>query len=100
MSEPSRIIAITGTALTPVEEFRARLAELIEENEGFRNGLVEVNETLSTAVTIHQSGDLVQAESGYRRILSKLPNHPHALHMLGIIELQRGNVQSAINLIR
>jgi tetratricopeptide (TPR) repeat protein len=84
----------------PVEEFRAKLAHLFEENAGFRNQLTELSETLSTAVTTHKSGDLGQAEAGYRGILTKLPNHPQALHMLGVIELQRGNVQSAIALIR
>ena len=101
MSEPARATAIPSAALRgPAEEFRARLAQLIEENESFRNQLTELSETLSTAVTTHRSGDLVQAEAGYRGILTKLPNQPQALHMLGVIELQRGNVQYAIDLIR
>jgi tetratricopeptide (TPR) repeat protein len=101
MSEPARATVVPGAAPRgPVEEFRAQLAQLIEENEGFRNQLTELSETLSTAVTTHRSGDLAHAEAGYRGILTKLPNHPHALHMLGVIELQRGNVQSAIDLIR
>jgi len=93
MSEPARAIAMPSAA---VEEFRAKLLHLIEENESFRNQLTELSETLSTAVTTHRSGDLVQAEARYRGMLTKLPNHPQALHMLGVIELQRGNVQSAI----
>lgn len=100
MSEPSRATAVKSAALNPVEEFRARLLQLIEENEGFRSQLTELSETLSTAVATHKSGDLAEAESGYRRILSKIPNHPQALHMQGVIELQRGNVQLAIDLIR
>jgi tetratricopeptide (TPR) repeat protein len=101
MSEPARATATPGVApVGPVEEFRARLMKLIEENEGFRNQVTELSETLSTATNTHRSGDLVQAEAEYRGILTKLPNHPHALHMLGIIELQRGNALSAIDLIR
>jgi tetratricopeptide (TPR) repeat protein len=100
MSEPSRVTAMKSAALGPIEEFRARLAQLIEENESFRTQLTEISETLSTAVTTHKSGDLVQAEAGYRSILTRLPNHPQALHMLGAIELQRGNVPLAIDLIR
>src|SRR5262249_10168343 len=96
----SRAIAMTNAALNPVREFRAMLAQLIDENEHFRNGLAEVNKTFSTAVTTHKSGDLAQAEAGYRSILTKLPNHPQTLHMLGVIEFQRGNAQSAIDLIR
>jgi tetratricopeptide (TPR) repeat protein len=101
MSMPAQAAAQPSAPLRgPVEEFRAQLAQLFEENEGFRNQVTELSESLSTAVTTHKSGDLVQAEAGYRRILSKLPNHPQALHMLGAIELQRGNVQPAIDLIR
>jgi tetratricopeptide (TPR) repeat protein len=97
MSEPAPATAMPNAA---AEEFRAKLLQLFEENEGFRNQLTDLSETLSTAVTTHKSGDLVQAETGYRGILTKLPDHPQALHMLGVIELQRGNVQSAIDLIR
>ena len=118
MSEPARATAMPGAALRPaVEAFRARLPQLIEKNEGFReqltrlaqlidgnedfrNQLAELTETLSTAVGTHTSGDLDQAEAAYRRILTELPNHPQALHMLGVIELQRGNIESAIDLIR
>ncbi|MGE5157173.1 MAG: tetratricopeptide repeat-containing sulfotransferase family protein [Gemmatimonas sp.] len=91
---------MTSAALNPVEEFRARLCRLMQDNEGFRTQLSEISETLSTAVSTHRSGDLVQAEAGYRRVLAKLPDHPQALHMLGAIELQRGNAQSAVDLIR
>jgi tetratricopeptide (TPR) repeat protein len=100
MSESSPATTATSAALNPVEEFRARLAQLIEENEGFRNQLTEISEALSSAVAVHKSGDLAQAEAGYRRVLAKLPNHPQALHMLGGIELQRGNAQCAVDLIR
>jgi tetratricopeptide (TPR) repeat protein len=96
----SRATGLKAVAPNPVEEFRARLAQLMQENQGFREQLTEINETLSTAITTHKSGDLVEAEAGYRRILKRLPNHPQALHMLGAIELQRGNVQGAIDLIR
>ena len=101
MSEPAQATATPGAPrMGPVEEFRAKLAHLFEENEGFRNQLTELSETLSTAVATHKSGDRVEAEAKYRGILTKAPNHPRALHMLGLIELQRGNAQSAIDLIR
>ena len=118
MSDPAQAAAMPSAALRPaIEAFRAwlpqlveknegfrpqlmLLAQLIEGNEGFRKQLVELTETLSTAVDTHTSGDLDQAEAGCRRILAELPNHPQVLHRLGIIEAQRGNVQSAIDLIR
>jgi tetratricopeptide (TPR) repeat protein len=100
MSERSGTTSMTVAVLKPVEEFRAKLAQVIDDNGGFRSLLSEVSEALSTAVTAHKSGDLDQAEAGYRSILTKAPYHPQALHMLGTIELQRGHVQSAIDLIR
>src|SRR5262245_51728455 len=116
MSEPARATAMPSGALRPaVEALRALLPQLIEksggfreqltrlaqliEGEDFRNQLTELTETFSTAVGTLTSGDLDQAEAAYRRILTELPNHPQALHMLGVIELQRGNVQPAIDLI-
>ena len=90
MSEPARATPTSAPASNgPIEEFRAQLAQLFESNENFRDQLTELSESLSTAITTHKSGDLVQAEAGYRSILKKLPNHPQALHMLGAIELQR-----------
>ena len=77
-----------------------RLTQLIDGNEGFRAQLAGLTENLSIAVGSHTSGDLDQAEACYRRILTELPNNAQALHMLGVIELQRGKIGSAIDLIR
>ncbi|MCC8977394.1 tetratricopeptide repeat-containing sulfotransferase family protein [Bradyrhizobium acaciae] len=100
MSKASQATARTNTGRGPAEEFRAQLVQLFEENEGFREQVTEIADALSAAVTAHKSGNLEQAEAGYRGILARLPNHPQALHMLGAIELQRGNVQAAIDTIR
>ncbi|WP_051497750.1 tetratricopeptide repeat protein, partial [Candidatus Contendibacter odensensis] len=48
----------------------------------------------------HQSGEIADAESGYRQILAVKPNHPDALHLLGLIEHQRGRCQEAVILIK
>jgi tetratricopeptide (TPR) repeat protein len=98
MSEPASATAMPKAAVLDPADMR--LAQLIEGNEGLRNQLIELRENLSTAVAIHRSGDLVQAEARYRGILTKLPSQPQALHMLGVVELQRGNVRPAIDLIR
>jgi tetratricopeptide (TPR) repeat protein len=101
MNESAQATATPSAPQTgPVAEFHALLAQLIEKNEGFRARVTELSETFSSAVTTHMSGDLVEAEAKYRSILTKAPNHPRALQMLGVIELQRGNAQSAIDLIR
>ncbi|PAY07411.1 hypothetical protein CK489_16765 [Bradyrhizobium sp. UFLA03-84] len=100
MSGASPGTAMTGAALGPAEEFRARLTRLFDENEGFRSQMTEIVDVLSAAVAAHKSGDLAEAEAGYRNVLARLPDHPQALHMLGAIELQRGDVRRAIDLIR
>lgn len=54
---------------------------------------------LSGAIEAHRAGDLDAAEQAYRAVLETTPDHPHALHFLGVIEHQRGNNQVAIDLI-
>ncbi|MBE0475148.1 tetratricopeptide repeat protein, partial [Rhodoferax sp.] len=45
---------------------------------------------LQAAVQYHQNGQLAQAQALYRQILQANPNHPDALHLLGLIEHQQG----------
>ncbi|HEY6043748.1 MAG TPA: tetratricopeptide repeat protein, partial [Nitrosospira sp.] len=47
----------------------------------------------------HQAGNLPQAEAIYRHILQVEPDHPGALHFLGLIARQAGNAEAAIELI-
>jgi predicted O-linked N-acetylglucosamine transferase (SPINDLY family) len=54
---------------------------------------------IQQAVLLHQSGELSQAEALYREVLSREPDHHDALHLLGLIELQKGCAQNAIDLI-
>jgi predicted O-linked N-acetylglucosamine transferase (SPINDLY family) len=56
--------------------------------------------TLSTAVALHREGQLSAAESLYRELLAGDPRHVDALHLLGVIALQRGDHAAAIDLIR
>ena len=55
---------------------------------------------LQIALRHHQAGQLVEAEAHYRRIVAQQPDHPDALHLLGVIALQVGRHQSAVELIR
>ncbi len=50
----------------------------------------------SQAVRHHQSGQLAEAEAAYRRVLAGDRNHFGSLHHLGIIALQRGQPQAAV----
>lgn len=48
---------------------------------------------------LQQAGDLDQAESLYRKVLATAPNHPDALHLLGLLKHQRRNSGEAIEFI-
>ena len=48
---------------------------------------------------MHQRGQLNEADALYRQVLKVLPQHFDALHMLGVLEAQRGNPQAAVDLI-
>ena len=51
------------------------------------------------AVEHHRAGDLDRAAAVYRTVLEQSPEQPDALSMLGVLELQRGDPASAIDLI-
>ena len=54
---------------------------------------------LQAFLRLHQSGQLAEAEAGYRSILAVNPDDAHALHFLGVIALQQDNPDSAADLI-
>jgi tetratricopeptide (TPR) repeat protein len=47
----------------------------------------------------HEAGRLAEAEALYRSILQEAPQHPHALHLLGVLAHQAGRPRDAIDLI-
>jgi SAM-dependent methyltransferase len=57
-------------------------------------------ESLEPALAHHRAGRLAKAEAGYREILQFEPQHPDALHLLGVIAQQMGHYDDAIQLIR
>jgi tetratricopeptide (TPR) repeat protein len=54
---------------------------------------------LSEALAYHQNGDLDRAARAYEAVLVADPNHPDALHFLGVLALQRGDPGRALALI-
>ena len=54
---------------------------------------------LLAAFEHQKAGRLGRAEAGYRKVLRKMPDNPDALHMLGVIALDRGRPDQAIKLI-
>jgi tetratricopeptide (TPR) repeat protein len=47
----------------------------------------------------HRAGRFSQAEAAYRHALDVAPDHPSALHLLGVLAYQHGQIDSAIGLI-
>ncbi len=54
---------------------------------------------LQTAIERHKAGELDPAEDSYKKVLEFHPDHPHALHLLGVVRHQRGDNESAVELI-
>src|SRR5688572_14923738 len=48
----------------------------------------------------HASGRLPEAEKIYRQVLAQQPNHPQALHLLGLLAQDTGHREDALKLIR
>jgi len=59
-----------------------------------------IEQALQLALQHHQAGQLPQAESLYRQILTLSPDHPNALHLLGLVLHQTRRPQEAEPLIR
>lgn len=59
----------------------------------------ELQQAMQSANTLHEAGNLAQAEALYRRILQQAPREPDALHMLGVIAYQVGSYPAALELI-
>src|SRR4051812_5817333 len=58
-----------------------------------------VAEALNHAVALHQQGNYAEAEKLYRHVLSTVPDHPQALHLLGVLANQVGRPDISIALI-
>jgi protein O-GlcNAc transferase len=54
---------------------------------------------LQAAVELHQGGQVAKAASAYRRILEAEPNHPQALHLLGVTFIQAARPGQGVELI-
>lgn len=60
---------------------------------------VTLERALNIAISLHQAQRLDEAEPIYRLILEQYPEHPDALHFLGLLMHHRGDNQQAIELI-
>jgi predicted O-linked N-acetylglucosamine transferase (SPINDLY family) len=55
---------------------------------------------LESGLSHQQSGRLAEAEWNYRQVLTRQPNHPEALHLLGVLAAQAGRLDAGMELIR
>jgi tetratricopeptide (TPR) repeat protein len=60
---------------------------------------VNVPQTIHQALDCHRQGKLAQAEKLYAEVLAIRPDYFEALHMLGLIKLQRGDLVGALQLM-
>jgi predicted TPR repeat methyltransferase len=60
---------------------------------------VPLEKALATAIWMHQSRQLDDAEAIYRFILEQVPRMPEALHFLGLLTHQKGDSQGGVVLI-
>jgi tetratricopeptide (TPR) repeat protein/SAM-dependent methyltransferase len=58
-----------------------------------------ISEYLQAGIQYHQGGDLPRAQAIYQQILQIAPDHPGALHFMGLIAKQMGKIETAIELI-
>jgi predicted TPR repeat methyltransferase len=57
---------------------------------------VSVDDALTMAMELHKTGELIEAKSIYGKVLSAVPNHPDALHFLGVTLHQLGESEEAV----
>lgn len=60
---------------------------------------MDIEQQLAIAINHHQTGHLDEAAAIYRALLDVRPDHPDALHLLGLIENRRGHADEAVRLI-
>ena len=61
--------------------------------------MISLEATLAQALALHREGRLAEAEASYRQILMAVPEHGESLHLLGVIALQAGRPDAAVDLI-
>ncbi|MGA2440838.1 MAG: tetratricopeptide repeat-containing glycosyltransferase family protein, partial [Tepidisphaeraceae bacterium] len=60
----------------------------------------QIHRTLQSAAVLHKVGRLVEAQTALREVLSRHPDHPAALHLLGIVVGRLGRTAESVQLLR
>ncbi|MDD3518467.1 MAG: tetratricopeptide repeat protein, partial [Chromatiales bacterium] len=69
------------------------------EDPGFMMTTDDVHAVLEEAVALHRRGEVEPAERRYRAILERDPEHPRAVHNLGLLLLDGGRVAPSLPLL-
>lgn len=59
----------------------------------------DARDAIGRAVALQAAGKTDEAEAIFRSVLDDAPDHPDALHLLGLLEFQKGRVDEAAGLI-
>jgi tetratricopeptide (TPR) repeat protein len=59
-----------------------------------------MSDVLTTAIEMHQTGQLAAADRLYRQVLAREEQNADALHLLGVLRHQQGDHTKAVELIR
>jgi len=63
-------------------------------------GQMTLHQQLEAGMSHHRAGRLAEADRIYRQILAQQPNHVDALHLLGTLAVQVGELDAGMELIR
>lgn len=72
---------------------------IVENTHTMTTARTSHQQILEQAVQHHNAGRFPEAEKCYRQVLQADPDQPVALHLLGMIAFQSGNVEAAIELV-
>ncbi|MHA1566751.1 MAG: tetratricopeptide repeat protein [Alphaproteobacteria bacterium] len=84
---------------TPAARKTPKLKQKLASETAIMPVTVSLTERLRNAIAFLRLGDTVEPEAIYRDILESMPRNPDALHGLGLIVLQRGEVEEAVVLL-
>lgn len=88
---------LKGAAFAPSSYVSSPLPE---QPAAANNTTFSIEQAIQIANQLQVSGRLVDAEKVLRQILSVDSRHPHALHLLGVVVYQAGQVILALDLVR
>jgi len=60
---------------------------------------LDISEQIQAGLQHHQAGRFQEAEAIYQSILSEQPHNPDILYLMGVLALQKGSNESAVDLV-